>query len=85
MNRRQFLSSTALGGAALALLARPARALTAIDCDKDPGGVCSELQRHDSLIAQMNAMLAEKGLSDEQRRAVLAATTCPFCGLPLAG
>lgn len=85
MNRRKFLSSTALGGFGAAMLARSARALTAVDCDNDPAGACSELQRHDALIQQINAMLVEKGLNDEQRRAVLAATTCPVCGMPLLG
>jgi hypothetical protein len=85
MNRRQFLSSTALGGLAVAALARSAKALTAVDCNDNPGGACTELQRHDALIAEIKAALAEKGLNEEQQRQVLAATTCPFCGLPLLG
>jgi hypothetical protein len=89
MNRRQFLSSTALGtvlgGIALAALARPAKALTAFECSDNPGGACTELQRHDALLAEIDAMLAEKGLNEEQRREVLAKTMCPFCGLPLLG
>jgi hypothetical protein len=88
MNRRQFLSSTALGtafGAIALALAHPAKALTAVECSDNPGGACTELQRHDALIAEIKAALAEKGLNEEQQRQVLAATTCPFCGLPLLG
>jgi len=86
MDRRYFLSTTALGGLAVAALAKPARALSVQDCSEDPdGAVCSELVRHDNLRTQIEALLTERGVSDDQRKAVLAAAICPFCGQPLFG
>ncbi len=85
MNRRHFLSSTVLAGAGLAGLAQPARAFTLQKCDENDTLACREIARHDDVMAQINALLEQKGLSPAERQAVLAAAACPFCGQPLSG
>ena len=82
MNRRHFLTVTALGLTAAA----PARAFTIQSCDNAAGSLtCTELARHDETLAKLDAMLAEKGLSEDQRKATLALARCPFCGALMVG
>jgi hypothetical protein len=86
MNRRRFLSTTVLSGAALAGLASHANAFSERVCDAasaDPA--CRELIRHHQILAQLETSLAERGLDDAQRKAILATAVCPFCGQPLIG
>lgn len=86
MDRRRFLSTTVLSGIAAVGLAGRANAFTQQACDPssaDPA--CKELIRHHELLAQLQATLAQKGLNDTQRQAILAAAVCPFCGQPLIG
>jgi hypothetical protein len=86
MDRRRFLSTTVLSGIALAGLAGSARAFSEQKCEPgtaDPA--CRELLRHHELVAQLEATLKQRGLNDAQRKAILAAAICPFCGQPLIG
>jgi len=86
MNRRRFLSTTALGALAAAALGASARALSVQSCDGDVvDKICSELARHDNLLIELKAQLAQQNLTNDQRRAILAAAICPFCGQPLLG
>lgn len=83
MNRRHFLSVSALGAAGLAAV--PARAMEIIDCGGSPGvNTCRKLTEHQEILQRLDTMLAEKGLGPDERKAALAAASCPFCGLPLA-
>jgi hypothetical protein len=68
----------------MALAAR-AKAFTTQTCEGTNDLACRELIRHHDLLAQLKATLARKGLTDDQRRAVLASAVCPFCGQPLLG
>jgi len=86
MDRRHFLSATALSGIGLAALASSARAFDQKVCDAgstDPA--CRELIRHHELVAQLEESLAKRGLDDAQRKAILASAVCPFCGQLLLG
>jgi len=86
MDRRRFLSTTVLSGAALAALGGKAMAFSEQSCSDVPGtAACRELIRHHELLAQLEASLKAKGLDAAQRKAVLAAAICPFCGQPLIG
>ena len=85
MDRRQFLSSTVLSGLGLAA-ARPATAFTLGECsDTATDSACRELVRHDDQITRLNALLADKGLDAEARKALLATARCQFCGSLLIG
>lgn len=86
MDRRRFLSTTVLSGVALAGVASRASAFSERVCDAastDPA--CRELIRHHQILAQLETSLAERGLDDAQRKAILATAVCPFCGQPLIG
>jgi hypothetical protein len=86
MDRRHFLSTTVLSGVALAGLAGRASAFSEQACDPssaDPA--CRELIRHHELLAKLDASLAERGIDEPHRKAILAAAVCPFCGQPLIG
>ena len=83
MDRRHFLSTTMLSSIGLMALTAPAKAFTTKACGSTNDLACRELVQHHDLVVQLNAALAQKGLSDLQRQAVLASATCPFCGLPL--
>lgn len=86
MNRRRFLSTSMLTGAAVVLSAGSAHAFSQDSCADLPGTkACLEIARHQEILAQLNAMLEKKGLSEEQRHAILVAAICPFCGQPLIG
>lgn len=82
MNRRHFLSASVLGGIAAA---GPAQALEILDCDRNPGAnACRKITEHEEILQRLDTMLAEKGLNPEERQAMLAAASCPFCGIKLA-
>lgn len=86
MDRRRFLSTTILSGIAAAGFAGTAHAFTESKCA--PGAAdlaCRELIRHHELLAQLQATLEQRGLNEEQRKAILASAVCPFCGQPLVG
>ncbi|MEO0036714.1 MAG: hypothetical protein RLZZ501_2737 [Pseudomonadota bacterium] len=88
MDRRTFLRLGALAGLGCVAGAAPAAAFQQIDCEEsgsaDPA--CRRLDEHQNRLRQLDAALAERGVSDpEQRRQILAAATCPVCGLPLIG
>jgi hypothetical protein len=86
MNRRDFLSTTALASLGFAAFATSARALSVQDCSTDAGTVaCTEIARHDNIRAQLEALIKEQGLTEDQRKAALAAAICPFCGQPILG
>jgi hypothetical protein len=86
MHRRRFLSTTALGGLGLAALAPKAFAFTEEKCTTHAGDpACKEILRHETLLADLDAALAKKGLDAAQRHAVLAKAICPFCGELLIG
>jgi hypothetical protein len=86
MNRRSFLSTTALGSIGLAGLAPEAFAFTEESCTTNGGSfACQELVRHHTLLAQIDDILAKKGLTLAERKAVEAKAICPFCGQLLIG
>jgi len=83
MNRRFFLSTSMLSGIGL-LAARSASALNLEACEAGRGSVaCGEYAKHQEVLAQLDAMLASKGLDEQARKVALAAASCPFCGQPL--
>jgi hypothetical protein len=82
MDRRRFIAASLLGG--LGAAAAPAHAFQLGECkDGSAEAACKRLAEHDELLLQIDRMLAEKGLDEGQRKAVLAAAACPFCGQPL--
>ena len=86
MDRRRFLSTSFLSGIALAGFAGTARAFTEEKCEpSSPSLACKELVRHRELLAQLQTTLQQRGLDEEQRKAILAYAVCPFCGQPLNG
>jgi hypothetical protein len=86
MNRRRFLSTTVLSGIGIAAATTQAHAFSQEACDATSGSLaCRELIRHHELLAQLNIALEKRGLDEAQRKAVLAAAICPFCGQPLIG
>ena len=85
MNRRRFLTTTVLSSLGAAARAAPAKAFSERSCAETDDLACRELARHREVLAQLAGLLAQKGLSEEQRRTVLAAALCPFCGQPLGG
>ncbi len=85
MDRRGFLLATVAGGVGLGLAGGRADALVLEECGAGEGSpACRELVRHRDLVAEIERLLAERGLSDAERRAVLAFALCPFCGQPVA-
>ncbi|HEV2265267.1 MAG TPA: hypothetical protein VGR79_12130 [Stellaceae bacterium] len=91
MNRRRFLSSTMLGGAALVGLAGTARAFNVQSCSPAAQGdtACGEFQDHyrlhKQLLADLKRELDKQNLTPEQEQAILAKAVCPICGAPLIG
>jgi hypothetical protein len=86
MNRRRFLSSTALAGAAIVGLAPSAPAFTLEKCEGDGAGpACREVARHDELLAELRKALENQGASRAAREAALRAASCPVCGQLLGG
>ncbi|CCG39593.1 hypothetical protein [Magnetospirillum molischianum] len=85
MDRRHFLRVTALAGLGVAVGGREAAALKQIDCSDDGANyACKRIAEHEGFLRDMDQMLAEKGVNDPaERQALLAAATCPVCGLPL--
>jgi hypothetical protein len=85
MDRRHFLRVSALAGLGIAVGGRVAAALTRVECGNDSTEfACKRLAEHEGFLRDMDRMLAEKGVTDPaQRQALLAAATCPVCGLPL--
>jgi hypothetical protein len=89
MSRRGFLmSATAIGGAALLLLAaRRAFALSFEEADAQAAklyaGHCSANNAyHAELVADLTAKL--HGHSQTEIESALAAARCPICGCPIA-
>jgi hypothetical protein len=86
VDRRRFLSTSVLSGLALGAVTTRAYAFSQESCDAQTATpACRELLRHRELLAQLETALEKKGLDAKQRQAVLAAATCPFCGMPLVG
>lgn len=81
MRRRQFLLSAMAGGLGASVATNSARAFVIEECIDGAGSpACREVTRHRDLARQIDQMLKERGLSDVERQAALAAATCPFCG-----
>jgi len=85
MDRRQFLRVTGLTGLGVAVGGREAAALKLVECsDGSSETACKRIAEHEAFLRDMDRMLAEKGVDDPaQRQALLAAATCPVCGMPL--
>ena len=84
-SRRRFVALGAFG-AALGLQARsPADALSIEPIDVPTGralaAACEDRARHGKLLVQLAARL--DGADEAERRALLAAATCPICGCRL--
>lgn len=85
MDRRTFLSSTMIGGLGLLGLANRAEAFTTNACGADANAqACKTVATHAELRERLAAFLEQKGLNAEERAAILARSTCPFCGGPLS-
>lgn len=80
MDRRNFLSTTILSSVGFMASVAQAKAFTTQSCDGNADLPCRELIQHRDLVVQLGAALSQKGLTDDQRRAVLANAKCPFCG-----
>jgi nitrous oxide reductase len=86
LNRRRFLGSTMLSGAALIGLAGTAGAFSVQSCGSTASATaCDEIHRHKQLLADLKRELDKRHLSPEQEQAVLATAVCPFCGALLLG
>jgi len=85
MDRRQFLRVSGLTGLGVALGGREAAALKLVDCAEDgTDPACKRIAEHEGYLRDLDRMLTEKGISDPaQRQTLLAAATCPVCGVPL--
>lgn len=84
MDRRGFLISVLAAGGGLAVPTRPASALQVVECgDGAAASACGVMDAHDDLLRQMEQALAERDMAEADRKAVLAALTCPVCGMPL--
>ena len=80
MKRRTFLSSTIITGIGLTA-ASPAKALTINACDAEStDSTCRDVAQHDEVLVKLDALLAEKGLNEQERKVALAAARCPVCG-----
>jgi len=88
LDRRTFLSTTALAGVGFVLGVVPARAFTLEEPTKEVADLyaaarsCRAVTDHDRLLAEIRSALAGRELSEEQERQVLATVTCPLCGCP---
>jgi hypothetical protein len=87
LSRRGLLA--ALGGIGVAAgAARPASAFTS----EQPSvrmlslheNACGATASHKELVAEVEKTLGDK-YTEEEKRQVIAALTCPICGCPLAG
>ena len=86
MNRRRFLESTMLGGAAAAGIAANARAFSVQSCGAGAEQeLCQEVAFHKRLLDDLKREIEKRHLPAEQARAVLARAVCPICGAPLIG
>lgn len=91
MNRRRFLGTTMLGGAALVGFAGTARAFNMQTCNTAAQGetACGEFRGHyrlhEQLLADLKRKLDAQHLTPEQEQAMLAKAVCPVCGMPLIG
>lgn len=85
MDRRHFLRVATLAGLGVAVGGREAMALKRIECDDDSSETaCKRIAEHEGLLRDLDRRLAESGVTDPaQRQALLAAASCPVCGLPL--
>ncbi|EPY03357.1 hypothetical protein [Magnetospirillum fulvum] len=85
MDRRHFLRVTGLAGLGVVVGGREAAALKLVECSDDSTDTaCKRIAEHEGFLRDMDRMLTEKGISDPaQRQALLAAATCPVCGVPL--
>jgi len=85
MDRRHFLRVAALAGLGVAAGGREAAALKLVECADDSAEpACKRIAEHEGFLREMDQMLVEKGVADPaERRALLAAATCPVCGMPL--
>jgi hypothetical protein len=87
LSRRHLLSAWTVLGAGLA--ARPASALTLDTLSPSAtalyldGCRAREQDFHKQLMAEVEATLKEKQVSEADRERILAETTCPLCGCPL--
>lgn len=88
LDRRKFLSTTALAGVGFAFGIGPARAFTLEEPSKDIAALyaaarsCRTANNHDRILAEIRSALSGRELSEEQERRVLSAVTCPLCGCP---
>jgi len=88
LDRRTFLSTTALAGVGFAIGVGPARAFTLEEPSKETAELyaaahsCRTVNNHDRILAEIRSALSGRELSEEQERRVLAAVTCPLCGCP---
>ena len=86
MNRRRFLGTMMLGGAAVFGVASAARAFSQQSCgDTASVAACDEVARHKQLLIELKQQIETLHLSPEQEQAALARAVCPFCGAPLIG
>lgn len=84
MERRQFLTVSLLGAAGAAAPVSAAKAFHVMECAPDGAdAACRQVAEHGDILQNIDALLAEKGMSAAQRQILLAAASCPFCGLPL--
>ncbi|MBI1775546.1 MAG: hypothetical protein HYR63_09380 [Proteobacteria bacterium] len=87
LSRRHFLSAWSI--LTVGAIARPAAALT--NDTLSPAAqasylnACSQREQdfHKQLLAQVEATLDGRRLSQEEKDRIRAATTCPLCGCPV--
>lgn len=85
MDRRRFLTTSLLAGLGVAASTGAANAFQLSECGASSGdAACRRLSEHEDFLKQLETRLAQAGMAEGERRAVLAAASCPVCGVPLA-
>ena len=89
LTRRRLMSALAAAGVAGGA-SRPAFAFSELPRNDIANlqalhdSACGATSSHQRLVEEVNSTLGDK-VSAEDKKAVIAALTCPVCGCPLAG
>jgi prolyl-tRNA editing enzyme YbaK/EbsC (Cys-tRNA(Pro) deacylase) len=95
ISRRRFLSCTILASGGVMASTSAARAFSieepaaslVVEYHAARAAACSSATSafHTRVLTEVRAALAGQQLSEAERQQVLAQTTCPICGCPIAG
>ncbi|MBY0432261.1 MAG: hypothetical protein K2Q10_13770 [Rhodospirillales bacterium] len=80
--RRLVVVLAALGVPAPALAWSETKA--SLPRQRDIENACGATLNHRDLLAEVERLLAERGLGEAERKQAMAALTCPTCGCPVS-